>query len=138
MWLGARNTLRMEKGMLLSGTDFDDNRDPYECSISFIVNNDGDFIGKDALMKRKSADTEIFRGGFVCEGGREIPRDGQKVYHDGAEVGIVTSGSISPILGKGIALGFIKRELSKPGTRVTIDVRGKMAEARVSRPKIVP
>ena len=134
--LGARDTLRMEKGMLLSGTDFNHDRDPFECSIGFIVNNGNDFVGKNNLIARKSSDREIFRGFILKE--KSIPRSGFEIYHNGEKVGRITSGTMSPILGKSIGLGFINKGNSKPGSEVEIVIRDKTIQAEVSRPKIVP
>ena len=134
--LGARDTLRMEKGMLLSGTDFNHDRDPYECSIGFIVNNGNDFVGKNNLIARKSSDVEVFRGFILKE--KSIPRSGFEIYHNREKVGRITSGTMSPILGKSIGLGFIRKENSKPGSEVEIVIRDKTIQAEVSRPKIVP
>lgn len=132
--LGARDTLRMEKGFLLSGQDFNRDRDPVETSISFIMTNQGDFIGKGAMERRKS--DNIFRG-FILEE-RGIPRTGSRIFSDGSQVGEVTSGTFSPVLGKGIALGYISRNHSSKGKKVDIEIRGKMMKAVVSRPKMVP
>jgi aminomethyltransferase len=134
--LGARDSLRMEKGMLLSGVDFNKDRDPYECSVSFIVEKKEGFIGSEALANRKNNDLEIFRG-FILDG-KQIPRHGYIIYSDDRNVGTITSGSISPILGKAIGLGFIDKKYMKNGNKVAIDIRGKRLDAMVSRPKIVP
>jgi aminomethyltransferase len=131
--LGARDTLRTEKGMLLSGTDFNRDRNPYECSISFIMTNDGEFIGKDKLIKDTK---EIFRG-FRLDG-KIIPRHGNMIFDNDRHIGTVTSGTISPVLGKAIALGFIDRKFSRTGTPVNIIVRDKKVNAVVSKPKMVP
>jgi aminomethyltransferase len=133
--LGPRDTLRMEKGMLLSGTDFDHNRTPYEASISFIVNKDHEFIGKEPLEKSREERTEIFRG-FRVEG-RSLPRGGCRILKDGRQVGTVTSGGTSPVLGIPIALGFIDRSLSKEGNSVDIEIRSNLSPATVSKPKLV-
>ena len=131
--LGARDTLRTEKGMLLSGTDFNRDRNPYECAISFIMTNDHDFIGKENLIKDTK---EIFRGFKLNE--KIIPRHGNQIFNGNENIGTITSGTISPILGKAIALGFIDRKFSKSGTAVKINIRDKTEEAIVSKPKIVP
>ena len=131
--LGCRDTLRMEKGMLLSGTDFHENRNPYECSISFIVTNDGDFIGKNAIAIKKN---EVFRG-FILDS-KIIPRAGNAINYNGKTIGSVTSGTLSPILEKSIALGFINKDFSKSGNGVKIEIRNRELEARVSKPKMVP
>ena len=122
-------------GMLLSGTDFDHNRTPYEASISFIVNKDHEFIGKEPLEKSREERTEIFRG-FRVEG-RSLPRGGCRILKDGRQVGTVTSGGTSPVLGIPIALGFIDRSLSKEGNSVDIEIRSNLSPATVSKPKLV-
>lgn len=131
--LGSRDTLRMEKGMLLSGTDFSSDRNPYECSISFIVNNEADYIGKKSL---ESKGDYIFRG-FRLEG-KMIPRSGSRVLLDGEDIGVITSGTLSPILDSAIALGFVKRKYMKSGPSVKISIRDRLMDAEMGRPKIVP
>lgn len=134
--LGARDTLRMEKGMLLSGHDFNRNRTPYECSISFIMNEDHDFIGKEKVMENKEKSHLRFRG-FVLEE-KGIPREECSINIDGEKVGEITSGTLSPVLNKGIGLGFIDKKFMKSGTEVFIEIRGKNFKSTVTRPKIVP
>ena len=134
--LGARDSLRMEKGMLLSGVDFNRDKDPYECSVSFIVEKLDGFIGSNALKRRKISDKDIFRG-FILDG-KQIPRHGYPIYFNNEKIGIISSGSISPLLGRAIGLGFIDKKYMKNETTVQIDIRGKKSEATVSRPKIVP
>lgn len=134
--LGARDTLRMEKGMLLSGHDFNRNRTPYECSISFIMNTDHEFIGKKKVMENKENSSVRFRG-FVIED-RGIPREECRIFSEDKEVGEITSGTLSPVLKKGIGLGFIEKKYMKAGTEVDIEIRGKKFRAVLSKPKIVP
>lgn len=131
--LGARDTLRMEKGMLLSGTDFSNDRNPYECSISFIVNNDGEYIGKKAIEDKGNY---RFRG-FTLEG-KLIPRAGSEVYLGDEKIGVITSGTLSPVLGSAIALGFVRRKYMKAGPSVKISIRDRKVDATMGRPKIVP
>ncbi len=132
--LGSRDTLRMEKGMLLSGTDFSSDRNPKECSISFILTNKGKFIGKEGLESSKSR--EIFRG--IKMDGKIIPRAGSTVFSGSRIIGKVTSGTLSPVLGRAIALAFIDRDYSKAGTEVEVLVRDRKINGEVSRPRIVP
>ncbi len=134
--LGARDTLRMEKGMLLSGHDFNRNRTPYECSISFIMNEDHEFIGREKVLENKEKSSLRFRGFIMDEKG--IPREECKIFHGDNEVGEITSGTLSPVLKKGIGLGFIDKKYMKSGTEVEIDIRGKIFKATLSRPKMVP
>ena len=132
--LGSRDTLRMEKGMLLSGTDFSSDRTPLECSISFIVTNKGNFIGKEAMEKHGTP--FMFRG--IKIDGKIIPRSGSLVTLKGEEIGTVTSGTLSPVLGKAIALAFLDKKYSKSGTIVEVHVRDKIVTGEVSRPRMVP
>lgn len=134
--LGSRDTLRMEKGMLLSGTDFSMNRDPYECSISFIVDDDHEFFGKEQLMIRKTMDTEIFRGFVLVD--KAIPRAECIIETEGKQIGKITSGTLSPILEKGIGLGFVNKKDSKVGNECSIKIRDTNHKATMSRPKVVP
>ncbi len=132
--LGARDTLRMEKGMLLSGQDFHMDKSPIEASISWIIDWDHDFIGKEALLKIKDNYQKIFRGFIMIDNG--IPRHGYKIYKNGNEVGYITSGTMSPVLKKGIGLGYIDKNL-KIGDTVEISIREKLLKANVCKPKIL-
>jgi aminomethyltransferase len=135
--LGSRDTLRMEKGMLLSGQDFNSDKNPYEASISFIVDNDHNYIGREKLLSNQKPE-RIFRGIIMNEKG-SFPRHGNLIYDEsGKEIGIITSGSISPILGKGIGLGYINRNESKSDTSILVGIRDKKFNGKVSRPRIVP
>ncbi|MHB8361730.1 MAG: glycine cleavage system aminomethyltransferase GcvT [Thermoplasmataceae archaeon] len=133
--LGSRDTLRMEKGMLLSGQDFNNNRDPIECAISFIMTNTKKYIGKEMIERR---DHKIIFRGFVI-GDKGIPRNGNIIFDNNLiEIGEVTSGTISPTLNKGISLGFVDKSKVKVGNEVLIQIRDKKHLAIVSRAKIVP
>ena len=132
--LGSRDTLRMEKGMLLSGTDFSSDRNPRECSISFILTNRGNFIGREGMERSQSQ--EIFRG--IKIDGKIIPRSGSMVMAGDRIIGKVTSGTLSPVLGRSIALAFIDKNFSKSGTKVDVVVRDKRLPGEVSRPRMVP
>ncbi|MCL4341888.1 MAG: glycine cleavage system aminomethyltransferase GcvT [Candidatus Thermoplasmatota archaeon] len=132
--LGSRDTLRLEKGMLLSGTDFSSDRNPNECSISFIITNRNQYIGKESLESVKKK--EIFRG--IKMEGKIIARSGSQVYHGNTLIGRVTSGTLSPVLGTAIALAFIDRNYSKPGTEVEVMVRDRRLKGVISRPRMVP
>ncbi len=133
--LGARDTLRMEKGMLLSGQDFNEDRNPYEASISFIINYNHEFIGKSELMKKKDNFEYIFRG-FILNN-KNIPRNGFEVFVDNSSIGKITSGSISPILNQGIGLGYINKKYRNYNNDVFIKIREKMVPAKISKPRII-
>ncbi|WP_423750606.1 glycine cleavage system aminomethyltransferase GcvT [Salinirarus marinus] len=138
--LGARDTLRMEMGFLLSGQDFDPEanpRNPYEAGVGFTVKLDTEFVGRDALERIDREGVEArFRGFELLE--RGIPRHGYAVTDaDGTEIGEITSGTMSPTLGEPIALGYLPVEHADPGTKVRIVVRGDGKRARVVTPPFV-
>lgn len=133
--LGARDTLRLEKGFLLSGQDFNEDRTTLETGWDFVIEWNHEFIGKKELEQQKERGDYDLWMGIILEKG--IPRHGSAVYKDGERIGIVTSGTKSPVLGKGIAMAYLKREYAKEGESVQIDIRGKMAEGRVVKPPFV-
>ncbi|MFC7142047.1 glycine cleavage system aminomethyltransferase GcvT [Halosimplex aquaticum] len=133
--LGARDTLRLEMGYLLSGRDFDpeDNpRNPYEAGIEFAVDLDSEFVGRDAL---EGADVEgvdeKLRGIELVD--RGVPREGYAVTTtEGDSLGTVTSGTMSPTLGTGIALAYLPTDRVGPGDSVRVEVRGEPKKARIT------
>ena len=132
--LGARDTLRIEMGYLLSGQDFDpedDPRNPFEADIGFAVDLDTEFVGRDALARAAEAGVEERLTGFrLLE--RGIPRHGYDIVDDdGRIIGTVTSGTMSPTLGYGIGMGYLPVEHADPGTTLRVVVRGEQKEARV-------
>lgn len=133
--LGARDTLRMEKGFLLSGQDFNSDRTPREAGISFILTNRNNYVGKYGAESNDFKD--IFRG-FLAEDKGAIPRTGSVIFgEDGSKIGVITSGGLSPVLWRGIGLGYIKRDHSVLNNHVYIDIRGKRNKFTISRPKMV-
>jgi aminomethyltransferase len=138
--LGARDTLRIEMGFLLSGQDFDPDdepRNPYEAGIGFTVKLDTDFVGRDALARVEAEGvTETFVGIELVD--RGIARHGYALTTDaGEEVGHVTSGTMSPTLSKAIALGYLPTAYADPGQRINVVVRGDEKEARVVTPPFI-
>ena len=136
--LGARDTLRMEMGFLLSGQDFDpetEPRTPYEAGIGFVVKLDTEFVGRDALAAEREAGgpTETFTGIKLLE--RGVPRNGYAVTDgDLTRVGHLTSGTMSPTLDEPIGLGYLHEEYAEPGTEVSVVVRGDEKRAEVVEP----
>ncbi len=130
--LGARNTLRLEAALSLYGQDLDDTTTPMEAGLSWLVhlNRKGDFIGRDALAKQKSEGVERRLVGLEMQK-RGIARHDYPILSEGEKVGIVTSGTLSPTLGKAIALGYVPTSLSKVGQSLEIDIRGKQYPAQV-------
>jgi aminomethyltransferase len=131
--LGARDTLRLEMKMALYGNDIDETTTPIEAGLSWIVDFDKDFIGKDVIAKQK---TEKPQRRLVCLEleGKAVPRHGYDIYDDGKVVGKVTSGTFSPSLKKPIALGYVPLEKSKVGSTVGIAIRGALYPSVVVKP----
>ncbi|ATW89669.1 aminomethyltransferase [Halohasta litchfieldiae] len=133
--LGARDTLRIEMGFLLSGQDFDpteEPRTPYEADIAFTVDLDTDFVGRDALadLQEQGVD-QTFVGVTMLE--RGVPRNGyQLVDEAGEEIGTLTSGTMSPTLSEGIGLGYVDIEHATPDESVSIVVRGTEKRAELT------
>ncbi|MFO7926719.1 MAG: glycine cleavage system aminomethyltransferase GcvT [Halobacteriota archaeon] len=129
--LGARDTLRLEAGFLLSGQDFDaaeNPRTPYEAGLGFVVDLDTEFVGRDALAAATDPDERLV-GFRLTE--RGIARHGYEIVSDGEQVGTVTSGTMSPTLGEAIGLGYVPTSHSDPGTELEIAIRGEMKRAVV-------
>ena len=129
--LGARDTLRLEMKYCLYGNDIDETTNPLEAGLGWITKlKKGDFIGREALLRVKKEGLKRKLVGFKMEG-QGVPRHGYKIYHNGTEIGVVTSGNISPMLGVGIGMGYVRTEFAEIGTRLEIDVRNRMLPAVV-------
>lgn len=121
--LGARDTLRLEKGYLLSGQDFDHDRTSLETGCGWLVDWDHEFVGKEALLAQKEAGFDRLTGIRVLD--RGVIRPGNEVLHQGEVVGKLTSGGISVSLKYGIGLAYLPLPIRQPGTPLAIKVRGK-------------
>ena len=127
--LGARDTLRLEAAMPLYGHEMNDELTPKEAGIGFFVKMDKpDFIGKQAILDKGTP--TIKRVGLVVTG-RGIAREHCPVFADGKEVGMVTSGTHCPFIGKAIAMAYLPTELAVVGNTVQIDVRGRKIDAEI-------
>ncbi len=132
--LGARDSLRLEMGYALYGNDLDEEHTALEAGLGWIVRLDaGDFIGREALAVQKARGVSRRLTGIRLTQ-RGFPRPGYPIVHDGAEVGIVTSGVASPSLGEGVALGYLSVEAARSGTEVGVVIRGRTIAARTQRP----
>jgi aminomethyltransferase len=129
--LGARDTLRLEARNALYGHELTDVTTPWQAGLGWIVDLDkeGGFLGRDALVAKKGTAPRRLVALVVDD--KRIPRDGMDVKSGDAVVGVVTSGTFSPSLERGIALAYVDKGLVKPGTSLTIDVRGKDAPCTV-------
>jgi len=128
--LGARDTLRLEKGFLLSGQDFDGHQTPLEVNCAWVVKWGRPFIGREALETQRARDDYPRLVGVRMDD-RGIPRPGHRVLSRGVDIGHVTSGTMSPSLRVGIALASVDRGCASPETRLQIDVRGTPHAAQV-------
>lgn len=130
--LGARDTLRLEARLSLYGNDIDETTNPIEAGLGWVVKMDkGDFVGRAAIEDIKSKPLARKLVGFEVTG-RGIARHGYPLRDaDGVEVGVCTSGSPGPTVGKNIGLGYLPAALSAVGTKFQVDCRGKNVEAVV-------
>jgi aminomethyltransferase len=129
--LGARDTLRLEAAMPLYGHELSEEIDPLQAGLGWAVKlTKGDFIGRDALLRRKADPTLRRRVGLELDGKR-IAREGAAILKDGTEGGRVTSGTFSPTLDRAIAMAYVDAALAATGTACEVDIRGKAAPAKV-------
>ncbi|HTU92305.1 MAG TPA: glycine cleavage system aminomethyltransferase GcvT [Gemmataceae bacterium] len=130
--LGARDTLRLEAAMPLYGHELSEEIDPFQAGLAWAVKMDkGDFIGRDALLRRREDATLPRRVGLELAG-RRAAREGSAVLRDGRNIGRVTSGTVTPTVNKAIALAYVEPAFTAAGTVCTVDVRGKIEEAHVA------
>ncbi|AGA29473.1 glycine cleavage system aminomethyltransferase GcvT [Singulisphaera acidiphila] len=141
--LGARDTLRFEAGMPLYGHELSDVTNPYASGVGWAVKLDkGEFVGRDALRGFKTK-PGLARVGLRLAGKR-IARQGSLVRHEGAEIGVVTSGTFSPTLEQSLAMALIDPAATTLGTKLVVDIRGRDETAEViklpfyKRPEAVP
>ena len=129
--LGARDTLRLEKGYCLYGNDIDDTTSPLEAGLGWVTKFTKSFVNAEALKAQKEQGPHRKLVGFeLTEKG--IPRTHYDLCNpDGGKIGEVTSGTISPTLQKGIGLGYVPAAYAKTGTAITVKVRDKLLGARV-------
>ena len=131
--LGARDTLRMEMGYCLYGNDITDTTSPLEAGLGWITKFTKEFVNSENLKARKEAGVTRKLVGFIVED-RGIPRQGYEIKDaDGNTIGEVTSGTMSPVLSKGIGLGYVKKEFAAPDSEVFISVRNRSLKARVKK-----
>ncbi len=131
--LGARDTLRLEMGFCLYGNDIDDTTSPIEAGLGWITKFGGErkFVDREFLaMQQKEGVTRRLRG-FVMRD-RAIPRHGYQLFNaEGSPIGVVTSGTMSPLLGQGIGMGYVSKEYAAFGTTIYVGIRDKKIPAEV-------
>jgi aminomethyltransferase len=123
--------LRLEAALPLYGQDIDMTRTPLEAGLNFIVKlTKGDFMGREALVRQKEEGVEHRLTGLAVTQ-RGIARPGYPVRVAGREVGVVTSGTHSPTLGRAIGMAYLPVAHAEPGTKLTVVIRGNEVEAEV-------
>jgi aminomethyltransferase len=135
--LGARDTLRLEKAFMLAGNEFEGGRTPLEATLGWTIFWDHEFIGKEALLKQKEQGTFQRMTCLECVD-KGIPRHKCEIQKDGTAVGMVTSGTLSPCLNVGIAMGYVAHDKREVGSILDIIVRDKPIKAKVIKPPFVP
>jgi aminomethyltransferase len=129
--LGARDTLRLEVCYPLHGNDITPETDAISAGLGWVCALDKDFTGAEELRRIKATGPARKLAAFVMEE-RAIPRQGMSI----AEGGEVTSGTHSPMLDAGIGMGYVRADVAEPGTKITIDVRGRPRTARIVKKPI--
>ena len=131
--LGARDVLRLEAGLCLYGTDMDENTNPYEARLGFVVKLSKRFIGREKLEAVKEKGPSKVRVGVMTEQ-RVIPRHGFQILRGATVVGSITSGSLSPTLKTGIAMGYVETGAADEGTELDLRVRDRTEKVKVVKP----
>lgn len=131
--LGARDTLRLEMGYCLYGNDIDDTTSPLEAGLGWITKFTKEFTSSHALQAQKTEGVTRRLVGFeMIEKG--IPRHGYEIKDfEGSTIGVVTSGTQSPSLGKAIGMGYVQSSFSSIGSDIYIKVRDKLLQAKVTK-----
>lgn len=131
--LGARDTLRLEMGFCLYGNDIDDTTSPIEGGLGWITKFAKPFTNSSFIKSQKEAGVKRKLVGFKMVD-KGIPRHDYFIKTaDGNQIGKVTSGTMSPVLGVGIGLGYVTADHATPGSEIFIDVRGRSLKASVSK-----
>ena len=132
--LGARDTLRLEKGFCLYGNDITDETSPLEAGLGWVTKFTKDFVNSDNLLAQKEAGVTRKLVGFEMVD-RGIPRQGYELADaDGNVIGAVTSGTMAPSLNIGVGMGYVTKEHSKSETEIYVIIRDKHVRAKVVRP----
>lgn len=133
--LGARDTLRLEMGLALYGNDITADTHPLEARLGWLVKFDKEnFVGKKALLEKKKEGLTRRLAGFELEESRKIPRAGYKIFdNEEQQIGVVTSGTQSITLGKGIGMGYIQLPYADAGKKVYIKIRKEIVPAVVAK-----
>ncbi|NWG29244.1 MAG: glycine cleavage system aminomethyltransferase GcvT [Ignavibacteriaceae bacterium] len=131
--LAARDSLRLEMGYCLYGNDIDKTTNPIEAGLGWITKTDkGNFIAKDVIVKVKQEGPSRKLVAMISDE-KTFPRHGYEITAGGKNVGVITSGTVSPVLEKPIALGYVNKPFNTPGSEVAFKVRDKEFPALVTK-----
>lgn len=131
--LAARDSLRLEMGFCLYGNDIDRTTNPLEAGLGWITKlKKESFIGKEALLKAKAEGLKRKLVALITEE-KAFPRKGYEITSGGIKVGALTSGTVSPILDKAIALGYVETQLAEENTELNFLIRGKEIPAKITK-----
>ncbi|MET0152957.1 MAG: glycine cleavage system aminomethyltransferase GcvT [Candidatus Binatia bacterium] len=130
--LGARDTLRLEKGLMLYGNDIDETTSPLEAGLGWVVKlHKGDFIGRDALLAQERQAPRRRLAALRMGESAPPPRHAYRVTQGGRLVGAITSGTKSPTLGFGIGLALVEAQAAVIGSRLAVEIRTRQHPAEV-------
>jgi aminomethyltransferase len=131
--LAARDSLRLEMGYCLYGNDIDKTTNPIEAGLGWITKTDkGEFIGKNVILKVKQEGPGRKLVAMISDE-KTFPRHGYEICSAGKKVGVITSGTVSPVIEKPIALGYVDKPLNMPGSQVAFKIRDKEFAAVVTK-----
>ena len=140
--LGARDSLRLEAGLCLYGTDIDELTTPVEANLNWTIGKrrrtEANFIGAGPVLDQLAHGPTRLRVGIRPEGRAPARADTQIVAPDGTAAGNITSGTFSPTLGAPIAMGYVRRDLAAPGAPIHLLIRGKPQPAATAALPFVP
>jgi aminomethyltransferase len=135
--LGARDTLRLEMGYCLYGNDIDDTTSPIEAGLGWITKFTKRFVNDEFIKKQKEEGANRRLVGFIMID-KGIPRHSYEIFNENEErIGAVTSGTMSPSMGVGIGMGYVKSDYRNPGTQILIGIRNKRLKARIVKMPIL-
>jgi glycine cleavage system T protein (aminomethyltransferase) len=129
--LGARDTLRMEAGLPLYGHELDRETTPLEAGLAAFIKFGRNFVGSEALAAEQAAGLRKHLIGIRTQDARSIARQGYPILHNGAEIGVVTSGSFAPGFGRPLAMAYVNDKNISAGATVEVVIRGRNAAAEV-------
>jgi len=131
--LAARDSLRLEMGYCLYGNDIDQTTNPIEAGLGWITKIDKEnFMGKDAILKMKQEEPARKLVAMISDE-KTFPRKGYEITSAGKKVGVITSGTVSPVLEKPVALGYVDKPFNSPGSEVSFKIRDKEFPAVVTK-----